>query len=224
MAILSTKTLKAFPFSKFADPKTIQRGSAYYTEGRVLDYEFPNPGKAVCTVDGDMDMYTVEVEAGDRQGDLNFFCDCPYAVDHFCKHMVAAGLALIEHFEEIEEDAGDEEPDEGGSGKRPIPPSDQWRKSLDQVFQQLPSPVSSGGKPQPYAAALLMEKSTYAYQNSYTLTPFVVKAKDWQDLNNLADADRATIQDLLQKDREWPFQLCRSLDIASSGLFCSSWG
>ena len=95
MTVLTSQLLDKFPYSRYADPKTIQRGHAYYKDGRVWDITLTgNNRRAICMVDGDSGEYSVEIEVDQKSGELYFECDCPYAEEHFCKHMVAAALEL----------------------------------------------------------------------------------------------------------------------------------
>ncbi len=95
MPSLTPRVLDTYPFSRYADAKSIQRGRAYYNDDRVWDVSLSkNNSKAVCQVDGDSGEYVVEIELDQKSGELYFVCDCPYAEDHFCKHMVAATLKV----------------------------------------------------------------------------------------------------------------------------------
>jgi uncharacterized Zn finger protein len=75
----------------------IQRGHAYYKDGRVWDISVSrHDSRAICMMDGDSGEYTVEIEVNQKSGELYFECTCPLAEEHFCKHMVAAALELSE--------------------------------------------------------------------------------------------------------------------------------
>jgi uncharacterized Zn finger protein len=80
MARLTPQLLESYPYSQYADPKTIQRGRAYFKEDRVWDITLSrNDSRAVCMVDGNSGEYTVEIEVDQGSGQLYFECDCPYA-------------------------------------------------------------------------------------------------------------------------------------------------
>src|SRR5215211_7177147 len=103
MPALTLELIANFPLSRYADPGSIQRGRAYYKDNRVWDVELVNAGKAVIIVNGDSGEYTVEIEVSKKTGELLFECDCPYAdKGNFCKHIVAAALALKDYLEEGE--------------------------------------------------------------------------------------------------------------------------
>ena len=109
MAKLTPKLLDRYPYSQYADPKTIQRGHAYYKENRVWDITLSKKeSRAICMVDGTSGEYTVEIEVDQGSGQLYFECDCPYAENNFCKHMIAAALELSE-FLKNEDDEFDKE-------------------------------------------------------------------------------------------------------------------
>ncbi|MCE1255628.1 MAG: hypothetical protein LWX83_19015, partial [Anaerolineae bacterium] len=103
MSILTSKAIKDFPFAYYADAKTIQRGRVYFKEGRVWNIDMHGNSRAICDVEGSNGDYTVEVGINQKTGQLYFECDCPYAENYFCKHMVAAALELSEYLKNEEE-------------------------------------------------------------------------------------------------------------------------
>jgi non-specific serine/threonine protein kinase len=201
MTLLTSELLDNYPYSNYADSASIRRGHAYYNEGRVWDVELIGSRKAICSVEGTSDEYTVEIEVDKKSGELNFDCDCPYAENHFCKHMVAAALELSAYLKS-EKDDDDQEADES-LAPRSSQPTSNWKNKLDNVFLQLPRSSGAGSNIQRYAAFLLMEKIEYYYSPGYSFTPYVVKAKNWSVLQELALADAETINDLLDKNPEW---------------------
>ncbi|MFZ1043803.1 MAG: SNF2-related protein [Anaerolineales bacterium] len=199
MFILTSKLLDNFSLSQYADPRSIQRGRAYYDEGRVFDIDLKgDQSKAVCVVDGDSGEYTVEIAVDLKSGQLEFDCDCPYAEEHFCKHMVAAILELKEYLRE-DEDAADEEDEYFVPQHNP-----NWQSKLDQVLAQLPrSSSQTGANIQRYAAVLLISKEEYYAYGSFSLTAYIIKARNWNTLLEMIHADKQSINDLLDKDHEW---------------------
>ena len=80
MTTLTPQRLDRYPYSQYADSKTIQRGHAYFKEDRVWDITLSrNNSRALCMVDGNSGEYTVEIEVDQGSGQLYFECDCPYA-------------------------------------------------------------------------------------------------------------------------------------------------
>ena len=73
-------------------PHILERGRAYFDEGRVLGLERSADGYTAC-VDG-TEEYAVEILLeGDSIEDM--ICDCPYAEDgNVCKHMAAVLFAV----------------------------------------------------------------------------------------------------------------------------------
>lgn len=203
--------LTTFRYNYYADSRSIQRGQAYYKDGRVWEIELTSNREAICEVNGDGGDYTVTVEIDKKTGKLVFDCDCPYAYDgNFCKHMVAAGLSLKDHLEAEEDYDAPEEDDESIAPPRkpasPPQPSHftrQWKNKLDNVFLQLPRSSTSGANVQRYAAFILLEKGQSYYGPGYTFTPYLVKAKNWSILHELANTGPETISDLLDKNHEW---------------------
>src|SRR5512141_3111718 len=100
MPVLTPQILDNFPYSQYADAQSIQRGRAYYKDGRVWNVELVTDHHAVCLVQGDSNEYEVTIEVHKKSGELSFDCDCPYAEAHFCKHMIAAALELSEYLKE----------------------------------------------------------------------------------------------------------------------------
>ena len=206
MPTLSYQLIEAFPFSRYADSLTIQRGKTYYKQGRVWEIDQVDDSRTVCQVEGNGGDYTVSIWVGKR-GELNFDCDCPYASTHFCKHMVAAALELAERLkmdEEIDQDLdadfeADFEPDPFA---RP-PAKNKWENKLDTIFLQLPQSATPAGNIQKYAIGLIMAKSDSYYSPSYTFIPCVVKAKEWDVLQKLGGADATAVNDLLEKNHAW---------------------
>lgn len=95
MPSLTPELLDNYPYYQQADTQTIQRGYTYHKIGRVRDISlFNNNRRAVCEVEGNSGDYIVEIEVDQKTGRLHFDCDCPYAGNHFCKHMIAAAMEL----------------------------------------------------------------------------------------------------------------------------------
>jgi non-specific serine/threonine protein kinase len=204
MVRLTSKLLDSYPYSHYADPKTIQRGRAYYTEERVWDMTLsPDGSTAVCTVVGDLGEYTVEIELDQSSGNLYFDCNCAYAENHFCKHMVAAALELSEYLGEEENDLGDKTDDlpHPYLPQRPQPVIG-WQTKLEQTLANLPRPAA-GSNIQRYAAVFLLAKEEYYAYSSFNFMPFIIKARDWNALQGLDPGDTETINDLLDQNHEW---------------------
>jgi non-specific serine/threonine protein kinase len=208
MANLTSQILDRYPYSLYADSKSIQRGRDYFKDGRVWDIDLVTENKAICLVDGDSGEYTVEIEMDKKSGELYFDCDCPYAEDHFCKHMIAAALAVSKSLKEDEWlDLGEEDftppltrqPAQNYS--RPIVPS--WEKKLENALLQMPQTARVGTNAQRYVAVVLLTKQAFYLQGSYSFKPYVIKARDWPILKSVADEDRRAVEDLLDTNHEW---------------------
>lgn len=216
MHSLTSHLLENYPYSNYASSKTIQRGRAYYEEGRVWDVQLDGDAKVICEVDGESGEYTVEIELDKKSGKLYFECDCPYAVDNFCKHMVAAALELRELLkgkEDYEEEFGADSFDEEEDFLLDILPKvqpghlpyHQWKDKLETVLHAAPSTSPTSRNIQRYAAVLLMTKEKYHYyQSPYTIEPCIIKAKEWPDLQTIGDSqDPQAIHDLLTGNSNW---------------------
>ena len=113
--------------------------------------------------------------------------------------MVAAGLELKDYLEEEPEDT-----EEDVTTPQSAPPTRQWKNKLDTILTQLPRSTSAVANPQRYAAFVIMEKGhSFYYGPNYSFTPYVVKTKNWNILQELSDADPQTINDLLEKNQSW---------------------
>ncbi|KVT61706.1 hypothetical protein WK55_07915 [Burkholderia ubonensis] len=78
-----------------ADPKSFERGKAYYHDGAVSRLTVQD-GALSATVRG-THRYHVEFSVDDA-GLLDYACNCPVGVDEiFCKHAVAVALSWLEN-------------------------------------------------------------------------------------------------------------------------------
>jgi non-specific serine/threonine protein kinase len=209
MNSLTSQLLDNFPYSKYADAKVIERGRTYFKENRVTDVAMHGSDKATCTVEGDSGEYTVDIEVSRNTGELYFGCDCPYAENYFCKHMVAAALELSAYLRATNhEGVTADYPDRGRSTKSlstatPPSPSKSWRYKLDEAFSQAPRPPLAAGNLQRYAAVLLMVREDYYYTPVYSFKPRIIKAKNWYPLQGFTSEDAQAVDDLLEANRDW---------------------
>src|SRR6476660_806899 len=211
MAGLTPKLLDKFPYSRYADPKTIQRGHAYYKEDRVWDITLSdNDSKATCMVDVDSGEYTVEIEVDRDSGQLYFDCDCPYAENNFCKHMVAAALELSEYLK-AEDDDFDEEVEAEIFPSPRSQTSQNWQNKLNETLAILPRRASASN-PAQYVAVAILERSslgvygyTSAYRGSYdySITPFIIKASNWYSLAGGEKRSPPEINEFLETNKRW---------------------
>ena len=209
MSSLTPDLITNFPFSQYADPGSLQRGRAYYKDGRVFDVSLVGNNKAICTVDGDSGEYTVEIEISKKTGELLFECDCPFADEgNFCKHMIAAALELKEYLEN-EDEFDDDDDDEVIPA--PPPASQNWEKRLGETLALAPR-RSTTPNLQRYAAVVLLTRSQmgfYGYGSSarpnyyYSLEPLIIKANDWIPLADGIKKSPQEINDLLTSDKKW---------------------
>ena len=213
MIKLTPKLLDSYPYSRYADPKTIQRGHAYYKEERVWDINLSKDGTtATCMVDGDSGEYTVMIEADQEAGQLYFDCDCPFAENYFCKHMVAAALELSEYLKEEADDFFEIEDDEEELlPSFPSRASRNWQSKLDETLALAPRRSSPGSYTR-YVALVLLTRtrsSYYGYGNPYpspyfySLEPFIIRANEWNMLGGSSLKSPAEIDDFLNKNKRW---------------------
>ncbi|HTY62034.1 MAG TPA: SNF2-related protein [Acidobacteriota bacterium] len=211
MRIITTELLKNFPFSRYADPGSIQRGREYYRRGNVWNVELVDENKAHCSVEGQSGEYTVEIEVSEKTGELLFDCDCPYADEgNFCKHMVAAALKLNAYLEEEQDESHDEEyQDETVS--TPPPSSQNWQKKLSETLALAPRRSTSPNLMH-YAAVVLLTRSQmgyYGYGSTnhssyyYSLEPLMLKAGDWNLLAGSEKKSPQEINEFLEADKKW---------------------
>ena len=210
MPSLTSKLLESYPYSRYADPKTIQRGHAYYKDGRVWDITLSrHDSRAVCMVDGDSGEYTVEIEVDQESSELYFDCTCPYAENHFCKHMVAAGLELSEFLNEG--DSENDEEEEEFIPRIPSRTSGSWQNRLNETLAQVPRRPSAGS-PVRYVALVLLTRSQYGYSGSgnpywttyfYSLQPFIIKENEWTHLAGSSSKSPQEIHDFLNTNNKW---------------------
>ena len=210
MLRLTPQLLDSYPYSLYADPKTIQRGQAYYKEDRVWDITLSEDGSsATCLVDGHLGEYAVEVEVDRESGQLYFDCDCPFAENAFCKHMIAAARELSEFLkEEAEFDKEDEEDSiPGFSGQI----SQNWQSKLNETLSLAPRRSSSEGHAR-YVALVLLARTRSAYYGYgsplqspyfYALTPLILRASNWNLLGGASLESPQEINDWLTTNKTW---------------------
>lgn len=209
MPSITPQLIEAFPFSQYADPQSIQRGRAYYKDGRVWEVSlFENNSRAVCEVNGDLGEYTVEISADKTSGELTFDCDCPYADDgNFCKHMVASALELKDYLNEEIDDF-----DEDEDLVLALPQASlNWQKKLGETLAIMPRKISSPNLRR-YVALVILERSRmgiYGYGSayrgnySYFLTPFIIKENEWYGLTNGEKKSSQEIDKFLETNQKW---------------------
>jgi non-specific serine/threonine protein kinase len=209
MPHLTSQLFDNFPYSKYATAQTIQRGRAYYKDGRVWSTDLVNDQEAVCIVNGDTDEYAVEIEIDKKSGELTFECECYYAEDgNFCKHMIAAALEMSEYLRDEEEDE-DEEEFEPHAQKAKEPTGD-WKTKLMQSVALMPRQSAGGSQGKRYAIAVILERDRYNFYNygghspySYSLEPFVIKENEWNPLQEIKEFDPERVNQMLETSKNW---------------------
>jgi len=208
---LTSKLLENFPFPRYADPGSIQRGHEYFRRGNVWEVELVDESKALCSVNGNSGEYTVEIEVSDKTGELLFACDCPYADEgNFCKHMVAAALKLNAYLNEKQDESRDEEHQEE-SVPTPLPPSQDWQKNLSETLALAPRRSSSPNLTRFVGVVLLTRsqmgyfgyESAYRSNYYYSLEPLILKASDWTPLASKENKSPQEINEILETDKKW---------------------
>ena len=141
MPNLTPQLLENFPYPKYADPQSIQRGRDYYKRGNVWNVELISDHEAFCLIEGDSGKYEVNIEV-DKNAQLLFNCDCPYADEgNFCKHMVAAALELTDYL--IDEENFDEDDEEDNIIPVPPAPNSNWQNKLKETLALVPRRTSA---------------------------------------------------------------------------------
>ena len=106
-------------FEKLFDEKILKRGYNYYLEDAVHDVT-RNGNHYEGLVYG-TEIYEVQIEIDDNGNVEDMDCDCPYAEENNCKHMVAL-LYYLENDGEIE-------------SKKAIRNTDNYEKILDKISE-----------------------------------------------------------------------------------------
>ena len=106
-------------FEKLFDEKILKRGYNYYLEDAVHDVT-RNGNHYEGLVYG-TEIYEVQIEIDDNGNVEDMDCDCPYAEENNCKHMVAL-LYYLENDGEIE-------------SKKAIRNTDNYDKILDRISE-----------------------------------------------------------------------------------------
>jgi len=228
MTVLTSQLLDSFPYSRYADSGSIQRGRAYHKDNRVTDVNMITESRAVLLVDGDSGEYTVEIEVEKKSGKLTFECDCPYADDgNFCKHMIAAALELSEYLKDEDEDEDEDDWDNADEDdnedeeefitvRKPAPPPTQqspknWQKKLDETLS-LASPRSPSPNLARYVAVVFLTRSQmgfYGYGSAYrpnyfySLEPLIIKSDNWYRLAGGEKKSAQEINHFLETNKNW---------------------
>ncbi len=87
---------------EWIDARIMARGMDYYEEGRVVSVRESESNRFECLVEGSKD-YVVEVTLDENQEVEESYCNCPYDQGEFCKHEVAAFLAIDEYLSKKDE-------------------------------------------------------------------------------------------------------------------------
>jgi len=80
-------------FENYIEKKILSRGYDYYENNYVTSVEETEENVFKAEVEG-TELYTVEVELDDQANIIDTQCDCPYDMGDYCKHQVAAFLAV----------------------------------------------------------------------------------------------------------------------------------
>ena len=208
MPKLTPQLIENFPFSRYADPGSIQRGLAYYKDGNAWSVELITKREAIILVDGNSGEYTVEIEVDKETGELSFDCDCPYAEAHFCKHVIAAALELSEYLKA--EDDIDYDEDNLTSVLPAF--SGNWQNTLKETLALAPRRSSTSPNLSRYVLAILLTRSQMGYYGygsnarpsySYSIEPLIIKANKWYEL---AGGEKKTPQEInafLETNKKW---------------------
>ncbi len=212
MLSLTPELLDNFPYSKHADAQSVQRGRSYYKEGRVLDVSlFKNNSRAVCEIDGSSGDYTVEIEVNQKTGQLTFDCDCPYADENFCKHMVAAAMEVSEYLKD-EDDFDEEDDDEDKIIAAPPTARGNWQNKLKETLAIVPRRSGTPQNLSRYVSVILLTRSQMGYYGygstarssfSYSIEPLIIKANEWAGLAGGEKKSPQEINAFLETNKKW---------------------
>jgi non-specific serine/threonine protein kinase len=162
-------------------------------------------------VDGDSGEYEVEIEVDQGSGELYFECDCPYAEEHFCKHMVAAALELSDFLKEDNSDFDFDQQEEEFIPTKPLRSSDTWQTKLNETLTQVPQ-RSSSGNVQRYVALVLMTRYQFGYSGygnpywssySYSFEPFIIHKNELDELGGGSLRSAQEIHEFLGTNKKW---------------------
>jgi len=85
--------MKLNDFEQYVDDVIMERGRQYYQEKRIGVIVKQQDNRYVVAVTGS-DDYLVTVQLDEQETIIEAGCNCPYTGGPYCKHMVAAFLAL----------------------------------------------------------------------------------------------------------------------------------
>ena len=208
MLTLTSDVMNASLSSLHADVQIMQRGRQYYQQHRVRDIVFSrNNDEVVCNVHGHSGEYTVAIGIDQGTGTVYYDCDCYYAADHFCKHMVAAALAVIAN---LKDEANNAKRDPFATARSQSQPMRNWQARLNGVMTQAASGVRVH-TPGRYVALALLTRTTYGYYRYggnnaplfYMLEPFRIDASQWDLITGSELHSAKEINDFLGANNRW---------------------
>lgn len=82
-------------FREYIEARIYWRGVEYFEDGSVTQLTTDGNGHWSAVVAGSKD-YETEVDI-DSDGEISWYCDCPYDRGAMCKHVVAMLLAMKKH-------------------------------------------------------------------------------------------------------------------------------
>lgn len=89
-------------FAAYAAPQIVERGRAYYKQGRVISLVWRGT-TLFAEVEGSEELAYLVRCTFEESGSLTASCTCPYDWGGWCKHIVAACLSLLYQPEMLEE-------------------------------------------------------------------------------------------------------------------------
>jgi uncharacterized Zn finger protein len=97
MAIeIENRILSEAEIRNHAGKSSFEKGKTYFNQGKVSSL-INDKSKLTAKVKGSQ-VYTVKLWKTSNQNILNYQCSCPFGREgNFCKHLVSAGLAFLNH-------------------------------------------------------------------------------------------------------------------------------
>jgi len=167
--ITSLADLKEETIKKLANYTTLNRGLAYFKEGRIINPIVWNQTIQAEIIGSGLSNYVVSVEV--KNNKLNAYCSCP-SEEYLCKHTIALLYAWIKTSENFKEIAKVESSFEKMKKEELIKLLLKLVKKDPSILSTLNFDISKNG----------YEKRRYGEQ---AILPLEFKLQDYQQLNNL---------------------------------------
>ena len=204
MSLSRYEILTQFPFHNYTSEAVRQRGRTYFQQGRVKNIDWVSDTYAKCTVEGSGSDYEIIVEFDMQNEEVYFDCDCPYAREHFCKHMVAVIAQMKQELRTstIWASQMDNEVIPRSESLNAKRRKRNWRFELENILS-FASTNQNKRSINRFAIIYLFSLHEYPHSNFYSYEPCRISENKWEPLKQVLDKSPEEIHRFLEADTSW---------------------